>query len=99
MKVWLDDIRPMPAEYDTWVRTVEEAVDLVESGQVTAISLDNDLGTKAEGYQVLDRIEELAFFNLIPPMALAVHSSNGPRVEYMQKLIPRIIDIWDSHNP
>ena len=43
MKIWLDDVRPAP---DGWihVKTVDEAIKYLLTGQVDYISLDNDLG-------------------------------------------------------
>jgi hypothetical protein len=43
MRVWLDDLRPAP---EGWAHalTQAEAIGLLESGDVTAISLDHDLG-------------------------------------------------------
>lgn len=46
MNVWLDDIRD-PAMYGrtgwTWAKTAAEAIDLLKTGAVEAISLDHDL--------------------------------------------------------
>ena len=47
MRVWLDDLRD-PARYPVgevvWVKTAPAAIALLETGQVSWISLDNDLG-------------------------------------------------------
>jgi hypothetical protein len=46
VKVWLDDRRspyPQPDEW-VWVRTPAEAIELLESGTVSELSLDHDLG-------------------------------------------------------
>lgn len=47
MNLWLDDIRPAP---DGWhhVKTVEEAKELLLSGEVLRASLDHDLGACSE---------------------------------------------------
>lgn len=44
MKLWLDDIRPVPD--DTWTRAynAEEAIEYLKTGQVVEASLDHDLG-------------------------------------------------------
>ena len=39
INVWLDDERPMPAGYDVHVKTAEEAIDLLKTGNVHKISL------------------------------------------------------------
>ena len=42
-RVWLDDIRPMPAGFGVHARTAAEAVALLRQGGVSLISLDHDL--------------------------------------------------------
>lgn len=79
LRVWLDDCRPMPDDFDVWAKTAAEAIALIESRTVAFISLDHDLGDEAScgtGYQVAKRIEELAHDQAIPPMDWAVHSAN-----------------------
>lgn len=44
MRVWLDDRRPAPKGW-IWVKTVEEAQQLLLEGPVIEMSLDHDLGT------------------------------------------------------
>ena len=44
MRVFLDDCRDTPEGFDCRVYTAEEAILLVETGTVTHISLDYDLG-------------------------------------------------------
>ncbi len=43
MKVWLDDVRPMPEGFDIHAKTADEAINLLASGQVEMISFDHDL--------------------------------------------------------
>jgi hypothetical protein len=62
LRVWLDDVRKAPEGW-VHVKTPEEAIDLLRSGEVEEISLDHDLGlTTAErertGYDVLAWLEE-----------------------------------------
>ncbi|KAF0814842.1 hypothetical protein IGB42_00897 [Andreprevotia sp. IGB-42] len=78
MKVFLDDERATP---DGWVRTYwpEEVIALLETGQVTELSLDHDLGDDAHGtgYTVLLWLEEqVATRGFVPP-PLRVHSANA----------------------
>ena len=59
MRVWLDDRRPLPdPEEWVWVRTPAEVIELLESGKVSELSLDHDLGlddgaSERSGYTVL----------------------------------------------
>lgn len=79
MRVWFDDARPMPAGYDRHARSAQEAILLLQSGQVDYISLDHDLGSEGShdsGYQVALWIEEQADANRIRVPAWGCHSAN-----------------------
>lgn len=82
MKVWLDDERD-PSQFTgesdwVWVKTVKACWELILGGEVTDLSLDNDLGMwEVEGHVIADRIEEKqATENWDPPRAIRVHSMN-----------------------
>ena len=96
MKVFLDDKRETPAG---WKRTytVEETIDLLKSGRVNVLSLDNDLGEDAqEGYKVLDWMEEeIITKGFRPPEYIKVHSANPVRGIYMRDLIKRIYQLYE----
>jgi hypothetical protein len=95
MKVYLDDERPTP---DGWVRayTVDEAIKLLETNQVTHISLDNDLGRDEAGNDrpigrlVADYIERpVASEGFVPPEVTA-HSMNPVERARMNVIIDNI---------
>ena len=96
MKVFLDDERQTP---EGWVRTytVNETIDLLKSGEVTDLSLDNDLGEGiAEGYKVLDWLEEeVVTKGFKPPANISAHSQNAVRRVYMRDLIKRIHNLYE----
>ena len=77
MKVYLDDERTTP---DGWVRVYwpDEAIELLNSGNVTEISLDHDLGDdeRGTGYDVVLWIEEQVALRGFTPPAMTVHSAN-----------------------
>lgn len=77
MKVFLDDLRTEP---DGWVRVFwpDQAIVLLESGLVTDISLDHDLGDdqRGTGYDVLLWIEEAVHLRNFSPPRIQVHSAN-----------------------
>ena len=77
MKVFLDDLRTEP---DGWVRVFwpDQAIVLLESGLVTDISLDHDLGDdqRGTGYDVLLWIEEVVHLRNFSPPRIQVHSAN-----------------------
>ncbi len=91
MKVYMDDERETP---EGWLRsyTVEETISLLETREVTDLSLDNDLGEGLqEGYKVLDWLEEIVYFDKTFPIpVVTVHSANASRVQYMQRALKAI---------
>jgi hypothetical protein len=91
MKVYLDDERITP---DGWVRTytVNDTIDLLKTGQVTELSVDNDLGDgMEEGHKVLLWLEEQVVINkFVPPQVIIAHSSNGGAIQLMRMAIDSI---------
>jgi hypothetical protein len=92
VKVWLDDVRPPQPDPDSWawVRTPAEAIALLQTGEVTELSLDHDLGLlegdrELTGYDVVLWIEQaVATEGFVPPDTMVVHSGNtaaAPRME------------------
>lgn len=60
-----------------WVRSAPKAIKLLETGEVTQISLDYDLGHyEGCGKDVANWIEKAAFEGRIPRLVWTVHSSN-----------------------
>lgn len=99
MNLWLDDIRP-PWKHGCigweWVKTVEEAIAILETGKVRKASLDHDLSEEATmgmpkrgertGYTVVCWMEENAVW---PPEGVSVHSMNPVGRKRMQDVIDR----------
>jgi hypothetical protein len=91
VKVFLDDERVTP---EGWVaaRWPEEVIALLETGQVTALSLDHDLGDDVHGtgYDVLCWLEEaVATRGFIPP-SIRIHSANPSARQKMTLAVERI---------
>lgn len=79
MRLWLDDVRPVPEGYDLWVKTAPEAIALIKEGKITFISFDHDLGPESAGtgYDVACFIEkEACLGRLLKPISFQVHSAN-----------------------
>jgi hypothetical protein len=99
MKVFLDDERPTPAG---WVRVYwpQEAIALLESGRVTELSLDHDLGDdrRGTGYDVILWIEEAVALRGFTPPYLVVHSANPTAKARMQAGIASIRQILSSRD-
>lgn len=87
----MDDLRETP---HGWSRTytVEQTIEILRTRTVTHLSLDNDLGEgQAEGYHVLDWLEETIHEDMTFPMPeIQIHSSNASRVEYMRRAVRSI---------
>jgi len=94
MRAFLDDWRTAPSGWRR-VEWPDEAIELLETGDVTEISLDHDLGDddKGTGYDVILWIEEtVATSDFVPPV-MHVHSGNVAarrRMELGIKSIERI---------
>ena len=85
MNVWLDDVRS-PEKYGrvgwTWIKTFDAAIEVLATGEVTAISLDHDLGwastlgfhdpAERNGYHVVCWMEECDVW----PEEIFIHTAN-----------------------
>jgi hypothetical protein len=94
--IWLDDVRPIPPDFDIWVKTADEAIKHLESGKVSMISLDHDLGdsdTKT-GYDVAKFIEKSAFDGTLEPIEVRVHSANPVGMNNMKMCINNAQRFW-----
>lgn len=91
MKVYLDDERRTP---EGWTRVYwpDEAIALLQTGNVTEISLDHDLGDdeKGTGYDVVLWIEEAVYTEEFSPPVINVHSANSSAREKMEAGIRNI---------
>ena len=79
MKLWLDDMRD-PVDHGhtdaVWVKTAEEAIEILRTGKVRFISFDHDLGTVLDGNDVAGEIEKLVYEGEIKLPLWKVHSAN-----------------------
>jgi hypothetical protein len=96
LSVFLDDARLTPDGFDVRTYTAEETIELVKTGKVTYISLDNDLGRKLEGYDVAKCIEDLAFWNKIPRIEWSIHSANPEARRFMVMALRNADRFWSQ---
>jgi len=92
MKVYLDDERIAPEGW-TQTRWPDETIALLQTGTVTHLSLDHDLGDdkRGTGYDVLLWLEqEVVLNNFTPPASIEVHSANPAGKKRMQAAIESI---------
>lgn len=94
MNVYLDDIRVAPAGW--WiVRSARQAVRLLKTGKVNAISLDHDLGEgKSAGCVVLDWIHKQVVLHHFCPPDIFIHTLNPVGKKKMEKVRALILQDW-----
>ncbi|MEL6713221.1 MAG: cyclic-phosphate processing receiver domain-containing protein [Planctomycetota bacterium] len=85
MRVFLDDERTPPDGW-TLVRWPEEAIALLRTGRVEALSLDHDLGDdeRGTGYDVVLWLEDQVALHGFDPPALRVHWANSAARAWME---------------
>ena len=97
MRIFLDDERKTP---DGWIRVYwpDEAIKLLETGNVTEISLDHDLGAddRGTGYDIVLWIEEAVFSGSFTPPMIKVHSANTSARQKMELGIENIYKMADE---
>jgi len=91
MKVYLDDERIAP---DGWVqvRWPDEVIKLLQTGEVTRLSLDHDLGDdqRGTGYDVLLWLEQEVSNNGFLPPEITIHTANPAARERMLAAVSSI---------
>jgi len=92
MRIYLDDERQTP---EGWVRVYwpDKAIHYLESGEVTEISLDHDLGDdeRGTGYDVVLWIEEAVATQAFKAPLIKVHSANSSARHKMELGIQNIV--------
>lgn len=105
MRMWLDDIRTMPSDYDVHVRNPEDAIAILKLGLVTHIGLDHDLADRMTGepYALTGKhvarfIEEEAYYGRIPPMTWSIQSDNPDGIKEMRAAMINADKYWSRNN-
>lgn len=98
MKIYLDDIRNPKTDGWTVVRTAEDAIRFLDTGEVTEMSLDHDLGEGLKtGYDVVLYLEYKVHTD--PDFVLPevnVHSANPVGVRKMEFALRIINKAYES---
>ncbi len=113
IKLWLDDNRdPANPEIqklfgaqgnEVWVKTVKEAKQYIQQGNVIFISFDHDLdnegGTlpEADGNELAQWIEEEAFFGRLKPIGWNVHSKNPSGARDIVASMNKADEFWENN--
>ena len=90
MKIWIDDIRPIPYGYDKWIKTVDEAITFIFShkNEISLLDLDHDAGDYycygGDYIKILDWLEEQQI-----SIPISIHSGNPYGVRKMKQIIDK----------
>lgn len=98
MKLWVDDERKMPEDFDIHAKSYVEALCAIQLKDITHVSLDHDLGTNPDGtlaktgYDIIAQIERQigkgGWWITIP--TFAIHSANPVGRKNIQAAIDSI---------
>ena len=91
--VYLDECRNTPEGFHIRAYTYDEIIQVLEKmeGYIGILSLDNDLGEKHEGNEVMNWIEEQFYTrNYKLPDKIIVHSMNPIARKKMETIIDKI---------
>lgn len=102
MKLWIDDIRRKPSDYDFWAKSYDEAIEILNTKKITHISFDHDLGSEQDngmdtGYDIARVIEKWAHDGDIPPMTWDIHSSNPVGRRNIDQAMKSAKRFWTSN--
>ncbi len=107
MRVWLDDIRHMPEDYDIWVMKASVLIELVKAGVVTHIGFDHDLAVEhyyhndrddnhGTGYDVARYIEEGAYHGTVKRMTWSCQSANPQGKKRIEQAMQNAERYWSE---
>ena len=97
--LWVDDIRPMPTNFNQHATTEVQAIEILKTGNVVEISLDHDLGPQeaGSGYGIAKFIEEQAYYNTLRPLKWAIHSANIVGQKNIRMALENADKFWRNH--
>lgn len=98
IKIWVDDIREPILDY-IWVKTPEQAIELLKTNRVSHISLDHDLGflePERTGYTIASWIEEHAYLGDLSSLSWQCHSANSVGRSKIAQALMNADKYWSS---
>lgn len=96
VRLWVDDERPMPPEYNYHATYAVEAKVVLSKFKVSAISLDHDLGVGGNGHDIASFIESAAYDGTICRMEWRVHSANPVGARRIRQAMESAERFWDE---
>jgi len=108
-KLWLDDVRPMPDDFDYWAKTVDEAKmyilnqsvvqDQKKENEIMFISFDHDLGLGQEdGIELAKWLESKAYYGIGKQLKWRVHSANPVGVKNITATMQSCDRYWEKRH-
>lgn len=105
MKIWLDDERDPQLPYIqerfgatpdmVWCKTIGVVQHAFETGNVSFISFDHDLGSGCmTGYDLAKWLEERAANGLLPRFRWRIHSQSNIGRENIKAALRKITQFW-----
>lgn len=88
-RLWVDDVRPMPALYDYWCKSVIEAKKYIKDhyDKIELISLDHDAGDYGTDYiAILDWLDREHHKEQLP-FKIRIHTGNPVGAANMRRII------------
>lgn len=95
-RVWLDDYRRMPDDYDVHMYSASDAIDFLKHFRVSHISFDHDLGRLSTGYDVAKYIEAMAWAGKLKPLTYDIHSANPVGAKNIEYAMAQAIKAWET---
>ena len=99
IKVWIDDVRPKPADYNLAFHSVNDVIaylNVIRSNTVSVLlDLDHDacyfISDGVDNIRIIDCIEETCFIRANPEIHLLfrIHSANPVGRENMRRVIEK----------
>lgn len=92
VKIWVDDVRPVPAGYEG-TKSVNETISLIEEiekngGSIDLIDLDHDLGDYArDGGDAINILDYLVMNEKLYP--ISIHTANPVGRANMERILRR----------
>jgi hypothetical protein len=101
IRLWVDDSRKKPDDYDVHVFSAIEAVHILLRGTVSHVSLDyNLLGFQKSGDDILTAVCTLIQEgHNIPVFTWSIHCGMFDNAEKMRKIMQTINSLWCVENP
>jgi hypothetical protein len=98
LKMYLDDLRPMPDNFDINPQTAQEAIEWLQVCRISRLSFDHDLGEAGAGtgYDVAKWIERAAHEETLLPISWTIHSANPVGQQNIRQAMNSAERFWEK---